>query len=401
MAPVLLGRQSFARCFVQARQRVQAGCQILKADVSYTFGYARFASQSSRPPKLPKASTLGKPSVRRGAELYVRKRQVDPSKKAASLLNHLSKAKKQISAEAKVISPKVEQPTLVAEALIVPKKDALRTVEVDENEAAIQCQIVKNRTKLFWPGIWTVFAVTGTYGVLAFLDAKFGPQSSDETAPSKRVEISQSWFLTPTVIRKGVEAGWAELDKLTIGIVVASVGIHFLKKSPLPIWEKLIHITGEKKYTAFTYPFVHSNWAHLGQNMFALCWFLPGVVHYLDEDLFHAAAFFTTVPLITTYLQHYAFRWTPVAGIPLNMGSSGAIAAVLGAFCMAYPDEKVWTPNFLIFRLDAKFCGALFAVWQLVSVAKATSGGGNRPAFIVSYSRLLFENETDKCRSTL
>jgi membrane associated rhomboid family serine protease len=309
--------------------------------------------------------------------------------KAASLLNHLAKARKTPPSEAKVATPKVDVPspnvvTPVRRKLPVePEKGATKFVEIDEKEIYIQQVIVRNRSKLLWPGIWTVFAIAGTYGALAFMDAKFSTPISTETIHPERANIPQTWYLTPDVIKEGVIAGWNELDKLTIGIVVASIGIHFLKKSPLPIWERLIHITGEKKYTAFLYPYVHSSWVHLGMNMLGVCWFLPGVVHHFEYDLFHSAAFFTTVPLITSYLQHFAFRLTSVPGIPLNIGSSGAIAATIGAFCMLYPDEKVWTPNFLVFRLDAKYVASLFAAWQIASMVNLPKGG-NRPAFMVS-----------------
>ncbi|KAH3939274.1 hypothetical protein HBI25_207540 [Parastagonospora nodorum] len=391
MAFLLCPQLPITRCFMQTGGWIRADSQISNARSLQKFAHARFASRSSRPQKLPKGSKPIKPTVRRNAEPYTRKLQPDlsTSKKAASLLNHVNKLKREASIEAKVVAPKIEHPAPVVEAQIVPKEDGTKTVEIDEEELAIQRRIVKNRRKIFWPGVWTVFAVAGTYGVFAFLDTKFGSQSTEESAPSERAQIPQTWYMTPTVVIEGVKAGWAELDKLTIGIAVLCVAMHFLRKSPLPIWERLIHITGEKRYTAFTYPLIHSNWAHLGNNFFGLCWFLPGVVHYFDNDSFHAATFLITIPLITTFLQHFVFRWTTVRGIPLNMGASGAIAAALGAFCMAYPDEKVWTPNFLVFRMDAKYCGVLYVAWQLVSEIKAPKGGGSRPDFIVHTLSLL------------
>ncbi|OAL43522.1 hypothetical protein IQ07DRAFT_523938 [Pyrenochaeta sp. DS3sAY3a] len=256
-------------------------------------------------------------------------------------------------------------------------------IEIDDEELAIQARIIKNRRKLLWPGIWTFFAIAGTYGTLAYLDVKFNQDViSGTTELPERTVLPQTWYLTPTVVKDGLIAGWQELDKLTIGIVIASVAIHFMKRSPLPFWEKLIHITGEKKYTTFTYPFVHSTWSHVGNNMFALCWFLPAVVHYLDGDVFHAAAVFITVPLLTSYLQHFVFRWGATKGLPLNMGASGSIAAIFGAFCMAYSDEKVWTPPFIVVRLDAKYWAALFAATQFIAMVQVPKGG-NRPAFAV------------------
>lgn len=414
MAHLLSVRQPIGRCIFQPGACVWVDRQRISSALSFGLAFARFASQSKRPPKVLQGAPSEKPTVRPSPESYARKRQIDPHKKAASLLNHLSKVKKKPPVEVKVETPKVDKPRFLIpkvvspapdmvapaepKASFEPEEEASKTVEIDEKEAYIQQNIVKNRSKLFWPGIWTITAVACTYGGLAFLDAQFSSPSGNDATIPERAHIPQSWFLTPAVITEGVTAGWNELDKLTIGIVIASVGIHFLKNSPLPIWEKLIHITGEKKYTAFLYPFVHSTWVHMGMNILSLCWFLPGVVHHFDNDLFHSAAFFITVPLITSYLQHFAFRWTSVPGIPLNMGSSGAIAAALGAFCVLYPDEKVWTPNFVVFRLDAKYVGALFAVWQIASMVKVPKSG-NRPAFMVSTTRVMLKIKADTCRS--
>ena len=379
-------QQPLRRRLFQLSPIVRCKDRLFEPRCAALFVFARSASNSRPPPNLPKDPRPKKSTYRLKDEFIQRKRQVDASRKASLLLNRLSEASKKTSPTVSkaTSSDTIDHvPILVVDAPSEPDGDAPKTVEIDEHEEEIQRRIVKNRTKLLWPGIWTFFAVAGTYGVFAYLDARSNNNDLSGTNQlPERAQLPQSWYLTPEVVKEGIKAGWNELDNLTIGIVVASIGIHLMKKSPLPFWEKLIHITGEKQYTAFTYPFVHSNWPHLGQNMFALWWFLPGVVRYLDGDLFHAAALFASVPLLTSYLQHFAFRWGSVTGLPLNMGSSGAIAAMLGAFSMAYPDEKVWLPSFVILRLDAKYWGGLFVFWQLASMLK-TPRGGNRPAFIV------------------
>jgi membrane associated rhomboid family serine protease len=382
-----LGAQQTTRTSIfQLAARVRCGRRLGLHDVT-PVGTVRFASrsnQSSR--KLPNVKPRYS-SDRRRTNSDLQSRPVDAAKKASLLLNSLSKIGRDHEI-AGVQRPLVEDgktlPATVNNANSESEEDC-KTIEIDKQEEAIQRRIVHERTKLLWPGIWTFVALTGTIGTFAYLDARYSTPS-DTTQLPERAQLPQTWFLTPEVIKEGVKAGWKELDKLTIGIVVATVAIHFMKKSPLPFWEKLIHITGEKRYTAFTYPFAHSNWAHLSQNMFALCWFMPGVVRYLDGDMFQAAALFASVPLLTSYLQHFTFRWGAATGIPLNMGSSGAVAALLGAYCAAYPNEKVWLPSFAIVRLDAMYWGVLFAIWQLGSISK-TPKGGNRPAFLVSHSR--------------
>lgn len=272
--------------------------------------------------------------------------------------------------------------------LLGKELDSSVNLGIDEKELEIQKRIVDKRRKVLWPGIWTLFALAGTYGTLAYLDVKAGVPSSDGSHLPERAKLPQTWYLTPAVIREGVLAGWNELDNLTIGIVVASVAIHFLKRSPLPIWEKLIHVTGEAKWTAFTYPFLNSSWTHLASNMAALVWFLPGVVHYFDGDLFHTSAFLVSVPLITSYLTHFAYRFNLTSGLVLNVGASGAIIAAFGVYCMAYAKEKVWVPTGLVLRLDAREWGLLFALHQAYNMTR-TSKSGNRPAYLVSPASII------------
>jgi len=378
----LLGVQQPLRTrFILLHGRLQCISRIRELHPTTVLSVVRFASRSKPLPSAPQAPLTKKAAHRRGAAPNSRKQQPD-SKKATLLLNRLNKAGKNTS-QSKGVQPSSPN-DFVKQHDNIQTNGPVTEIEIDEHERAIQQRIAENRTKLLWPGIWTFFAITGTYGAFAYLDARYnGDASPGTTLLAERTELPQTWYLTPEVIKKGVKAGWNELDKLTIGIVVASIAVHLMKKSPLPFWEKLIHITGEKKYTAFTYPFVHSKWSHVAQNMFLLCWFLPGVVRYLDGDTFQAAALLVTVPLITTYLERFAYRWGLASALIMNMGSSGSIAAVCGAFCMAYPNEKVWLPSFVILRLDAIYWGALFVFWQFTSMMK-TPKGGNRPAYMVS-----------------
>ncbi|KAF2824644.1 hypothetical protein CC86DRAFT_353103 [Ophiobolus disseminans] len=386
MSHALGVRQPLRRCIFRLGARLQCANGAFESQSQSITNLAslRHASGSNQPQKAPQGTPTRKAIQRRGVEAENRKRELESSRKVAILLKRLSKVGKKAPPAATTESPK-ETSRLSTTVKSSISEDEFKEVEVDQRELAVQRQIVQNRKKLLWPGIWTFFAITGTYAAFAYLDATFNSRASpDTTQLAGRTELPQTWYLTPEVVTEGIKAGWDELDKLTIGIVLVCIGIHFMKKSPLPFWEKLIHITGEKKYTAFTYTFLHTEWKHLGQNMFILCWFMPGVVRHLDGDVFQAAALYTTVPLFTSYLLHFAFRWSHVAGIALNVGASGAVAAIFGAFCIAYPDEKVWLPSFFVLRLDAKYWGLVFSVWQLASMVKVPKGG-NRPAYFVGY----------------
>ncbi|KAJ8108838.1 hypothetical protein OPT61_g7891 [Boeremia exigua] len=385
-----------ARCGVYFRPQLT-----LRKPHATSLDFVRFESRAagkipSKPAKKESnpASSDNSTQKRRGGDKII------AAKKASLLLNSLRKAREpSVAAPPKVKS--AAEP--VSKATLSPpvsnnsgsprdfpkSRDGTQseessevTLTIDEKEEAIQRRIVVMRRKILWPGIWTLFALAGTYGTFAYFDVRAGVPSSDGSHLPERAQIPQTWYLTPTVILKGVQAGWNELDGLTIGIFVATFAIHLLKRSPLPIWERLIHVTGEAKWTAFTYPLVNSSWKHAAQNMVALVWFLPGVVYYFDGDLFHTSAFLVSVPLITSYVTHFAYRFNFTSGLVLNLGASGSIAAALGVYSVVYANEKVWFPPGLVLRIDAMYWALLFAASQAFSMTK-TPQGGNRPAFLV------------------
>ncbi|KAH6633522.1 hypothetical protein C7974DRAFT_375596 [Boeremia exigua] len=367
--------------------------------------FVRFKSRVARPTPSKTAKPVSRPAALDNTTMKKGSANLDPTKKASLLLNSLRKSARPAPAASSAVKPASlsARPAVKPASKVVPAPPVSTVsprsfmkepppqnhesedevlLEIDAKEEAIQRRIEIMRRKVLWPGVWTLSALVGTYVTLAYLDVKTGVPSSDGSHLPERAQLPQNWYLTPTIILEGAKAAWNELDNLTIGIVVASLAIHLLKKSPLPIWEKLIHITGEAKWTAFTYPLINSSWTHAVQNMAALAWFLPGVVHYFDGDLFHTSAFLVSVPLITSYVTHFAYRFNLASGLVLNLGASGAIAAAFGVYCVAYAHEKVWAPPALILRLDAMYWGLIFAASQAYSITRNVKGG-NRPAFFV------------------
>jgi len=242
----------------------------------------------------------------------------------------------------------------------------------------------RKRRQVRWPGIWTLSALAGTYGALAYLDVKTGVPSSDGSHLPARAQLPQTWELTPEIVRAGLVAGWKELDSLTIGIVVVSVALHLLSKHRPSLWRKLAHTTGEAKWTAFTSPLLDYNWKSLSLNMAALIWFLPSVVHYFDGDLFHTTAFLVSVPLTTSYLMHLAYRLNLVQA---HMGVAGPLHltyALFGIYCVAYAHEKLRMPAGLVFRLDAWHWVVLFWVLQACKLAQ-TSNNTRRILIVVGH----------------
>lgn len=93
--------------------------------------------------------------------------------------------------------------------------------------------------------------------------------------------------------------------------------------------------------TVFTSMFMHANWLHLGSNMLYLFIFGDNVEDRLGHVRF---ALFYLVSGLAAALTQVAF--IPDARVP-NVGASGAIAGVLGAYFVLFPRATVRVLLFL------------------------------------------------------
>jgi membrane associated rhomboid family serine protease len=87
--------------------------------------------------------------------------------------------------------------------------------------------------------------------------------------------------------------------------------------------------------TVFTAMFMHGGWLHLGGNMLYLWIFGDNV-----EDAFGPVKFlifYLVCGVAATFAQYFV---VPRSGIP-NVGASGAIAGVLGAYLVMFPHARV------------------------------------------------------------
>ena len=118
--------------------------------------------------------------------------------------------------------------------------------------------------------------------------------------------------------------------------------------------------------TLFTSMFMHGGWLHLGSNMLYLWIFGDNV----EDSMGHGR--FLLFYLIGGLVASLAHIFTnPASQIP-TVGASGAIAAVLGAYLVLYPNSKVLTiiPLGFFLRmtmLPAAFVLGLWFVLQLFS----------------------------------
>jgi rhomboid family protein len=135
--------------------------------------------------------------------------------------------------------------------------------------------------------------------------------------------------------------------------------------------------SGHHWITILTAMFLHGSWSHIIGNMIFLWAFAPEI-----EDAMGPARYivFYLVGGVVAMLAQVAVD--PHSTIP-NLGASGAIAAVMGAFLVTYPRDEIRTVLFIFVFARITFIPAalLIGFWfltQLVhagAVANVQTGG--------------------------
>ncbi|HTS87792.1 MAG TPA: rhomboid family intramembrane serine protease [Gemmatimonadales bacterium] len=123
--------------------------------------------------------------------------------------------------------------------------------------------------------------------------------------------------------------------------------------------------------------FMHASWSHILGNMVFLWAFGPEIEDQMGRGRY--LAFYLLGGLAATAAQIIA---DPSSTVP-NLGASGAIAAVMGAFLVTFPRDRIRSLLFLFIFVRVTYVPAalLVGVWflmQLVSlgtVAQQPSGG--------------------------
>jgi membrane associated rhomboid family serine protease len=121
--------------------------------------------------------------------------------------------------------------------------------------------------------------------------------------------------------------------------------------------------------------FMHGGWLHLGGNMLFLYIFGDNVEHYIGSLLY--LAFYLVAGIVASFAQILV---DPNSVIP-NLGASGAIAGVLGAYLVLFPRNRVvvFLFRFLV-PVPALVAIGLWAVLQFIngigSIAVTAETGG-------------------------
>ena len=171
---------------------------------------------------------------------------------------------------------------------------------------------------------------------------------------------------------------------LTIALILANVAVWILYENaggaginaavdesayhPCEVEDSCRQVGEDWYVTAFTSMFMHGSWAHLLGNMLFLWIFGNNIEDALGRVRF--LLFYVVGGLAATALQTFVtLGWGSAsdAAIP-NLGASGAIAAVLGAYLILHPGGSVltWIAPIFFIPIPALIYLGLWFVFQLV-----------------------------------
>ena len=147
---------------------------------------------------------------------------------------------------------------------------------------------------------------------------------------------------------------------------------------------------GHHLVTLLTAMFMHASWSHIIGNMLFLWVFGPAIEDAMGRGRYSA---FYLIGGVVAMLAQVAV--SPASTVP-SLGASGAIAAVMGAFLVTYPRDKIRTLLIVFVFIRVTFIPAalLIGVWfllQLVSVgAVATTAQTGGVAYLAHIGGMVF-----------
>lgn len=158
---------------------------------------------------------------------------------------------------------------------------------------------------------------------------------------------------------------------VTLGIIAVNVLVFFLE---LSLGDEFVTrwavtpadiVAGRHLPTVLTAMFLHGSWLHIISNMIYLWAFGPAV-----EDLMGPGRY-----LLFYLLGGVAAMLAQVVAAPAStvpaLGASGAIAAVMGAFLVSYPRDRIRSLLIILVFVSVKYIPAavLIGVWFLIQFA--------------------------------
>ena len=170
---------------------------------------------------------------------------------------------------------------------------------------------------------------------------------------------------------------------VTLFIIAANVVVFLLELSGgdafVTQWSAIPAdiVAGRHLLTVLTSMFMHASWSHIIGNMIFLWAFGPEIEDAMGRLRY--VAFYLLGGVVATYAQVLV---DPASTVP-GLGASGAIAAVMGAFLVTYPRDKIRTVLFFgwFFRVTFIPAALLIGLWFVIqlfsfgAVADVQSGG--------------------------
>jgi membrane associated rhomboid family serine protease len=198
--------------------------------------------------------------------------------------------------------------------------------------------------------VLTVLLILVNVGI--FLYSQSAPAEVVPTADGRQVRLSGFEVIT-------FEYGFVPCElgsRCPAGDDAVDIGPTFAQVDPVPA-----------VLTLFTSMFMHGGWSHLLGNMLFLWIFGNNIEDRLGR--FRFILFYLLGGLAASALQ---FAVTPDSAIP-NIGASGAIAAVLGAYAVLHPFAGVlsFIPPFFFFPIPAVF---FLGFWFLLQLWLGSAG---------------------------
>jgi membrane associated rhomboid family serine protease len=148
-------------------------------------------------------------------------------------------------------------------------------------------------------------------------------------------------------------------------------------------------ISGHRWITILTAMFMHASWSHIIGNMIFLWAFAPEIEDAMGRGRY--LVFYLVGGLVAMLAQVAA---SPHSTVP-NLGASGAIAAVMGAFLVTYPRDRIRSVLFIFifFRITFIPAALLIGFWfltQLVSAGSVAQVQGGGVAYLAHIGGFIF-----------
>jgi membrane associated rhomboid family serine protease len=147
--------------------------------------------------------------------------------------------------------------------------------------------------------------------------------------------------------------------------------------------------SGHHWITILTAMFMHASWSHIIGNMIFLWAFAPEIEDAMGRGRY--LVFYLVGGLVAMLAQVAA---SPHSTVP-NLGASGAIAAVMGAFIVTYPHDRIRSILLIFIFVKVTFIPAalLIGFWfltQLVSAGSVAQVQGGGVAYLAHIGGFIF-----------